>query len=99
MSDKVLPSRRAFATGAGLIATAAFSSARAAPGKSRQDELVTLSNRLYSSPEQRQAFIADPQGFVSKLGLHNITPTEISNLRAVFADGFCCNGCGCGRAS
>jgi hypothetical protein len=95
MSDDRLTSRRAFAIGAGFVATAAAAGARAAPPALRQNELVTLSNTLYGSPAQRAAFIADPKGFAARLGVRNVSANELAALKNVFADGFCCHGCGC----
>jgi hypothetical protein len=109
-----LTSRRAFATGAGILAAALGGVAKAAtdtpwggaappPGAtqatantaSRQADLIKLSNSLYNSAAQRKTFLADPQGFASKLGLRNVTSTDLLQLKSVMADGFCCGGCGC----
>jgi hypothetical protein len=105
-------SRRAFATGAGLIAVALGGAAKAATdspwgtsptppppmgpaGAGRQSDLGKLGTSLYNSPSARAEFIANPQSYANKLGLKSVTSTDLANLKGAFADGFCCNGCGC----
>jgi hypothetical protein len=96
MSSDRLTSRRAFAVGAGLVASAAIAStAQAGPHGNRREELNKLSKALHDSPSERRAFVADPRAYVSKMGLHSVSDGELTNLQHMYADGFCCMGCGC----
>jgi hypothetical protein len=61
----------------------------------RQRDLGKLSNVLYNNPDMRTQFLADPAQFSARLGLRNINGADLAGLRNVFADGFCCMGCGC----
>jgi hypothetical protein len=61
----------------------------------RQRDLGKLSNVLYNNPDMRAQFLADPSQFSARLGLRNINSADLAGLRNVFADGFCCMGCGC----
>ncbi|HEX3918822.1 MAG TPA: hypothetical protein VHW60_15910 [Caulobacteraceae bacterium] len=61
----------------------------------RQRDLGKLSNVIYNNPDMRAQFLADPAQFAARLGLRNINGADLAGLRNVFADGFCCMGCGC----
>jgi len=64
-------------------------------GAGRQADLGKLGTSLYNSPSARSEFISNPQAYVSKLGLKNVTSADLTSIKGVFADGFCCMGCGC----
>ncbi len=61
----------------------------------RARDLGKLSNVLYNNPEQRAAFMADPQGFAARIGVRSVGAADLAWLKNAFADGFCCMGCGC----
>ena len=61
----------------------------------RARDLGKLSNILYNSPAERALFLSDPPSYAVRLGLRYITAADLGLLRNVFADGFCCMGCGC----
>ena len=104
---KVVASRRFFAQSAGAIALAALGGAAAAEERRavgamsgraasvKRAELAVLSNRLYNSPAERSAFLANPQGYAGKLGLKAVNGSDLGSVHQMVADGFCCGGCGC----
>jgi hypothetical protein len=61
----------------------------------RARDLGKLSNVLYNNPDQRAAFMADPQGFAARIGVRSVGSADLAWLKNAFADGFCCMGCGC----
>jgi hypothetical protein len=63
--------------------------------QARSRDLGKLSNVLYNNPSERSLFLADPGAYAARLGLRNIAGADLSYLRGLVADGFCCMGCGC----
>jgi hypothetical protein len=61
----------------------------------RARDLGKLSNILYNNPAERALFLSDPPSYAVRLGLRSISAADLGLLRNVFADGFCCMGCGC----
>jgi hypothetical protein len=107
-------SRRQFGTAVGVVAAVTasgtvfaqnemshMSGAPKAMGGAggRKVALSKLSNKLFSSPDARQAFLSDPNGYATKFGGASVSTADIANLKQMFADGFCCGGCGCGSAT
>jgi hypothetical protein len=99
-------SRRNFARAAGALAVSAIGGAAVAQPRmqqgrrmamqgGRQADLARLSNSLFNSPQARAQFLANPQGYASRLGLNNVGRADVAQVRNLIADGFCCNGCGC----
>lgn len=100
-------SRRLFAKAAGAIAAVTTSAGavlaqpvrpamvRAHQTMARQSGLSKLSNALYNSPAERKAFLADPAGYVGRKGVQDVSQADLSQIKNMIADGFCCGGCGC----
>jgi hypothetical protein len=64
-----------------------------------KNNLGHLTNALYNSPAERQKFLADPKGYSETLFRAKLDPADANKLgeiQKMFADGFCCGGCGCG---
>jgi hypothetical protein len=63
-----------------------------------KNNLGHLTNSLYNSPAERQKFLADPKGYsegLFKARLDAADTNKLGELQKMFADGFCCGGCGC----
>jgi hypothetical protein len=94
--------QRAVGAVAGMIAGSTFVGADialAAPAVSaaRREELGNLSHKLYTSPNERQTFLANPSEYVRKLGLKNVPASDVHELKSMMAKGHCCHGCGCDK--
>jgi hypothetical protein len=63
-----------------------------------KNNLAHLTNSLYNNPAERQKFLGDPKGFAEglfKARLDGADTQKLQNIKQMFADGFCCGGCGC----
>lgn len=58
--------------------------------------LIKLSNKLHSSPAERQKFLADPARYAGNLLGGQVGDVQkLEQMKDLFASGFCCGGCGC----
>lgn len=65
-----------------------------------RNNLSKLSNKLYNSPTERRKFMANPKVYAESMfgGKMSASDSKLKQIKNVLADGFCCDGCGCGSS-